>query len=108
MLSKPVEEMMKAVSNNMLNNMIEVMNKLIKFLADEVVIRQQCMKETFIIELLMKVLMQITDKNLLAMEFHQKKIKKLFKLTYELIKALTHNNKELKLHVSKWMEVFLH
>lgn len=35
------------------------------------------------------------------------KIENIFKLTYELIKQMTANNKDLKLHVSKWLEVFL-
>jgi len=67
------------------------------------------MKETYIIELLMKILIHITEKSLYNIEFkiERKKIKKIFKLTYDLIKKMTANNKELKLHVSKWLEVFL-
>ncbi|CAD8193240.1 unnamed protein product [Paramecium pentaurelia] len=108
-LNKQVDIIWKLLHIQQLSQVVEVIQQLIQFLQFEVANRQQCIKETYIIDLAMKILVPIYEKKLYATEVKnlQKKMKKIFKLTYQLIKELTQNNKQLKQDMGKYLKDFL-
>ena len=65
------------------------------------------------IEILMEIIYFMSYKNGLERLFmnwksDRERTKNIFKLTYMIIEQIIKNNPPIKLHVSQWMELFLH
>jgi hypothetical protein len=86
---------------------------IIKKLALPITRRQKTLKDMYIIELLIEIFFFISYKNGLESLFkhwknEKEKIKTIFKLSYCLISKIIKGNPSIKLHVSQWLDLFLH
>lgn len=65
------------------------------------------------VEVLIEIFFFVSYKNGLEVVFRhwkteREKVKQIFKLSYELVGRVMKGNPAIKLHVSQWLELFLH
>ena len=75
--------------------------------------RQRYMKDLLMIEIIMEIIFFMSYKNGTDKLFKQwknerEKLKSIYKYSYMLIEKMTKNNPQIKLHVSQWLELFIH
>ena len=74
-------------------------------------VRQGYFKQLIIVDLLLQSLVLSMKNNLLIEEwqkFENQKIRTIFLQTYQIITILLNNNQPIKMHISQWLELFLH
>ena len=125
-LKLPPNEVEVKLNSKVLGQIVHVLKQLLSYVLsikeqDEVekserlplYNRQRYMKDLYMIEIIMEIIFFMSYKNGLEKLFKQwkserERTKQIFKLSYMLIEKMIKNNPQIKLHVSQWLELFLH